>query len=135
MLSIGDIRQYISGLGIVADSNVYIGKLDNKKEKSIGVYPRKETGRPNIALGGYELSSYDVKRISLLIHWNKSMTETEQAATALFGKIMASGRLKIGATDIVVIDLQVPEPVYVGTDDNGVHEYVIWLDFVYQKGA
>lgn len=135
MLSIGDIRQYISGLGIAADSNVYIGKLDNKKEQSIGVYPRKEAGRPNIALGGYGLSSYDTKRISLLIHWNKSMTQTEQTATALFEKIMASGRLKIGDTDIVVIDLQVPEPVYVGTDDNGVHEYVIWLDFIYQKGA
>ena len=135
MLSIGDIREYISGLGIAADSNVYIGKLDNKKEKSIGVYPRKESGRPNIALGGYELSSYDVKRISLLIHWNKSMTETEQAAIKLFEKLKGCGSLQIGSTDIVIADLQVPEPIYVGTDDNGIHEYVIWLDFVYQKGA
>lgn len=135
MLSIGDIRQYISGLGIAADSNVYIGKLDNKKEKSIGVYPRKEAGRPNIALGGYELSSYDTKRISLLIHWNKSMAQTEEAAIMLFEKLKGCGSLQIGSTDIVVADLQAPEPIYVGTDDNGVHEYVIWLDFVYQKGA
>ena len=27
----------------------------------------------------------------------------------------------------------VPEPQDVGTDDNGVYEYVIWLDFVYQR--
>lgn len=133
MLSIGDIRQYISGLGIAADSNVYIGKLDNKKEKSIGVYPRKEAGRPNIALGGYGLSSYDTKRISLLIHWNKSMAQTEEAAIMLFEKLKGCGSLQIGSTDIVVADLQAPEPIYVGTDDNGVHEYVIWVDFIYRK--
>ena len=36
-------------------------------------------------------------------------------------------------TPINCIILQVPEPVDVGTDDKGVYEYVIWLDFVYQR--
>ncbi len=30
MLTINDIRGYIAGLGIAADDNVYIGKMDNK---------------------------------------------------------------------------------------------------------
>lgn len=46
MLNLKDIRQYIAGLDVAADSNVYIGKLDNKKQKSIGVYNRKREGPP-----------------------------------------------------------------------------------------
>ena len=38
MLGIGDVRDYIAGLGIADNNNVYCGKLDNKKDKSIGVY-------------------------------------------------------------------------------------------------
>ena len=30
MLTLDDIRGYIGGLGITADRNVYIGKLNNK---------------------------------------------------------------------------------------------------------
>ena len=52
MLTINDIRGYIAGLGIAADDNVYIGKMDNKREHSIGVYPRKASGQPVAALGG-----------------------------------------------------------------------------------
>ena len=38
MLGIGDVRDYIAGLGIVDNTNVYCGKLDDKKNKSLGVY-------------------------------------------------------------------------------------------------
>ncbi|MFQ7877074.1 hypothetical protein [Enterocloster sp.] len=46
MLTLDDIRGYIGGLGIVADSNVYIGKLNSKKDHSIGVYHRQGSGPP-----------------------------------------------------------------------------------------
>ena len=63
---------------------VYIGKLDNKKEKSLGVYHRKSSGTPIKALGGLEHTSYGISPISLLIHWNKSFVETEEVAIKLF---------------------------------------------------
>ena len=44
MLSLKDVRQWIAGLGIAEDAHVYIGKLDNKQQKSIGVYARKGSG-------------------------------------------------------------------------------------------
>ena len=86
-----------------------------------------------MALGGYEYSSYDIRRISLLIHWNKSVQASEQAAYELYEKLKNVSSLSIGDTPIHCIILQVPEPVDVGTDDKGVYEYVIWLDFVYQR--
>ena len=133
MLSLKDVRQYISSLGIAADDNVYIGKLDNKKQKSIGVYSRPTSGLANIAIGGLECTTYDTKPVSLLIHWNKSKDETEKAAYDLFEKLRNVTILSIGDTHIDYLRLMVPEPQDVGTDDGGVYEYVIWLDFIYQR--
>ena len=127
MLTLDDIRGYIGGLGIVADSNVYIGKLNSKKDHSIGVYHRQGSGPPVMALG------YDVRRISLLVHWDRDVQASERAAYELYEKLKNVSSLSIGDTPINCIILQVPEPVDVGTDDKGVYEYVIWLDFVYQR--
>lgn len=133
MLSLKDVRQYISGLGMADDDRVYIGKMDSKKQKSIGVYSRPTSGNPNIALGGLDCTTYDTKPISLLIHWNKSKGEAEEAAYRLFEKLKSVTSLSIGGIHINYLRLMVPEPQDIGTDDNGVYEYVIWLDFVYQR--
>lgn len=133
MLALANIRDYISSFGIAEDSSVYSGKLDNKKEKSIGVYQRKAEGSPGIALGGYGSSSYEVKPIAILVHWNKSQRETEAAAFALFVKLKNETVVDIGGMHIQFIRLMVPEPQDVGTDDNGVYECVIWLDIIYER--
>lgn len=133
MLALKDIRQYISDLKIAEDDHVYIGKLDAKQDKSIGVYPRPGRGQPVMALGGRNCSSYDIKRISLLIHWNRSVGESEAAANKLYDELLNETSLMIGNTHIQFLILQVPEPVNVGTDDKGIYEYVIELDFYYRR--
>ncbi len=133
MLKIADIRGWIASLGIAADNRIYIGKLDNKQQKSIGVYGRGGSGPPNIALGGLDYTTYDTKQVSLLVHWNSDKEESEAAAYDLFEKIRNLSSLDIGDTHIRYIQLMVPEPQDVGTDDGGVFEYVIWLDFIYQR--
>lgn len=133
MLSLKDIQGYIAGLGVVDNEHVYIGKLDNKKQKSIGVYSRASSGEPRIALGGLDYTTYDIKPVSLLIHWNRDKDEAEKTAYELFEKLRNISSLKIGDTHIHYLRLMVPEPQDVGTDDNGVYEYVIWLDFIYQR--
>ena len=87
MLKTTDIREWIASLGIAEDEHVYMGKLDNKQQKSIGVYSRSSSGPPNIALGGLDYTSYDVRPISLLVHWNRSKPESEAAAYELFESI------------------------------------------------
>lgn len=133
MLPIKDIRGYIASLDIAADDHVYIGKLDSKKQKSIGVYSRPVNGSPNIALGGLACTTYVTKPVSLLIHWNKNAHESEETAYLLFDKLQRVTSLTIGNTPINYLRLMVPEPQDVGTDDNGVYEYVIWLDFIYER--
>lgn len=133
MLALNDIKQYISGLGITEEGNVYIGKLDNKKQKAIGVYSRPSSGATNIAIGGLECTTYDTKPISLLVHWNKIKDESERTAYNLYEKLRNVISLTIGDTPINYLRLMVPEPQDVGTDDAGVYEYVIWLDFIYSR--
>lgn len=133
MLTINDIRSYIASLGIAADDNVYIGKMDGKKQNSIGVYSRPMSGSPNTALGGLDCTTYDTRPISLLVHWGKDKGAAEQAAYELFEKLRNVSSLTIGDTHINYLRLMVPEPQDVGTDDKGVYEYVIWLDFLYER--
>ena len=133
MLTLENIRSYIASLGIAEDRNVYIGKLNGKKDHSIGVYNRKADGPPNIALGGPECTTYDIKPVSFLIHWDKSVSRSEEAANRLYGELLNESSLVIDDTPINCLMLQVPGPVDVGTDDNGVYEYVIWVDFYYER--
>ncbi len=131
MLPLADIQEYIRGLGIT--DQVYIGKLNNKKDHSIGVYHRRGNGPPPVALGGFESCSYDIRRVSLLVHWDRDVRASERAAYELYEKLKETSSLSIGDTQIHFLALQVPEPVDVGTDDNGVYEYVIWLVFVFER--
>lgn len=108
MLTLDNIRGYIASLGIADDNNVYIGKLNGKKEHSIGVYHRKDSGPPVMALGGYEYSSYDIRRISLLIHWDKDVQASEQAAYTLYEKLKNVSSLSIGDTPITVLSFRYP---------------------------
>ncbi len=133
MLRLTDIQGWIISLGIAQEDHVYIGKLDNKQQKSIGIYGRSSSGSPDIALGGLACTSYDTRAVSLLIHWNRDKIESEETAYELFEKLRNISSLDIGDTHIRYLRLMVPEPQDVGTDDNGVYEYVIWLDLIYQR--
>lgn len=133
MLRLTDIQDWIISLGIAQEDHVYIGKLDNKQQKSIGIYGRSSSGSPDIALGGLACTSYDTRAVSLLVHWNRNKIESEETAYELFEKLRNISSLDIGDTHIRYLRLMVPEPQDVGTDDNGVYEYVIWLDLIYQR--
>lgn len=130
MLLLADIKDWLKTIGNA--EHYYTGKLDNKKEKSIGVYQRSSYGPKRMAFGG--VKKYEIKNISLLIHWNENSKETEAAAIELFEKLMAMKQFQIGDTFVHFLSMQVGEPVDVGTDDNGIYERVIWIDIYYKKG-
>lgn len=129
MLTLADIRDWLKAFN--ASNNYYIGKLDNKQECSIGVYQYKSEQEPRIAIGGRELSGYDKKSVSILIHWNKNANETEKRAQYLYNQILKSGSVVIGDTPVQFVRLLNNEPIDVGTDDSGVYERVIQLEFYY----
>ena len=132
-MMLSDVRDYIATLGIADAGNVYMGKLPDKPKKSIGVYNSKHQHAYSTAIGGPELQSYGTKYVTILVHWNTSLRETEKAATALFDAIQATREVQVNDTVIKFI-----QPIYeiqdVGTDDGGIYEMVIEAAVIYEKG-
>ena len=131
MITLAEVRDWIKTFN--AANNYYIGKIDNKQENSIGIYQRKTIDGPRVAIGGRLLASYEVKSISILIHWNKNANETEKRAQYLYNRLFEAESVVIGGTPIKMIALLQNEPVDVGTDDNNVYERVIELDLYYER--
>lgn len=133
MLGIGDVRDYIAGLGIADNTNVYCGKLDDKKNKSIGIYNNNKQRPVQMAVGGLNNSSYRVKSVSILVHWNTSVRDTEKTAEKLYNMLRDMNHITINDTKVFFTKMLVDEPVDVGTDDKGIFESVIELDIYYER--
>ncbi len=133
MMKLRDIRDYVASLGIAADDNCYCGRMDDKKEKSIGTYPLKNRQQGYIPIGGMENSSYGVKSISFLIHWNHSPTESEDAANNLQEALLSCRDAAVNGQTVKFIVVTYDEPVPVGTDEGGIHEYVIECFVYYER--
>lgn len=129
MITLADIRDWLKAYSNA--ENFYIGKLDSKQDKSLGVYSLKRTGAPVTAIGSE--STYDIIGVSLLIHWNTNANETEIEARQLYEALRTIKNETINNTLVYMIELLVPEPVDVGTDDSGVYERVIELKIYYER--
>ena len=132
MLGLADIRDWLKTRDNKAD-NYYIGKLDNKKDKSIGIYQLKNSMPPRICLGGLENTSYEIKPISILIHWNANARETEEFSCKLYKEILNQKSVVINGHHIKYLQLLNNEPIDVGTDDKNIYERVIELNFYYER--
>ena len=125
------VRDWLKTFNI--GSNFYIGKLDNKKDNSIGVYLRDRSGAQTIALGGLNSTTYDILSVKLLVHWNTNSDETEQAARALYSALREQRHFIIKTYTVNYLEMLCPEPIEVGTDDNGVYEWVINFNLYYER--
>jgi len=126
-----DVRDYIKSLKL--SEYTYMGKLDSKKDESIGVYHSKRESPYKTAIGGPSLQSYGIKSVSFLVHWNKSPRDTEKAAKVLFEALRDTREVKINETTIKFIQLLNEEPVDVSTDDDGIYEMVIEVAIIYER--
>lgn len=130
-VELADIRDWIKTLGI--GNHFYIGKIENKKERSVGIYQRQPSGSADIALGGLDCTKTTRKEISVLVHWDKYANETEEAAQTLYDRFLQVTDLEIAGKHVDYLQVDVPEPIDVGTDNNGVYERVIWLTLHYER--
>ena len=126
-MMLADVRDFIATLGVAEDRNVYMGKLENKKQKSIGVYNSKHEHAYTQAIGGKENASYSSKYVTLLVHWNKSCRDAERASMKLFSKLEEINKAKIKFVRLLT------DPVDVGTDDAGIYETVIEIEIIYER--
>lgn len=125
---LSEIREYLKTK--IESAQWYLNKVGDKEE-SITIY--NTTGpAPRIALGGLEQTSYTTKAISILVHWgkdsNKAELKAQEAYNAFFGQ---DGT--IGGKRIIQFKMKTDSPVYVGTDTEGIIEYVIETIIYYER--
>lgn len=132
MMTLKDVLEWIKTLNTKFD-HYYMGVLDSKSPKSLGVYNLKRESKPIMAIGGIECTSYNVKKISLLIHWNQASDETENQAIQLYEELLKGKPNQIGNHAINFIGMLTNEPIDVGRDDKGICEYVIELEIYYRR--
>ena len=128
-----EVFEWIKTLSTKAE-NYYCGTLNAKKEKSFGVYQLKDSRARDIALGGLQSTKAAAKGISILVHWNASTRETENAAASLYANLETANAPEIGGKKVNYIQLLHNEPIDVGTDENGICERVIELIIHYERG-
>ena len=132
MLQLKGVLEWLKSLSLEFD-HYYMGFLDKKNSRSLGVYNLKRNTKPITALGGLENTSYNVKGVSLLVHWNNASDETEAVACSLYEKILKSKIEKIDDFTVQFIGMLTNEPIDVGRDDNGICEYVIEFEIYYKR--
>lgn len=133
ILTLLDVAEHLSSLGIVDRSHLYCGKMQDKKDRCIGVYNLKKSRAKREVIGGDTNSSYAVKPVSLLVHWDKSTERTENAANALYEAVGGIRNVTVNGKRILFTRLLTDYPADVGTDDNGIYEMVVEADFYYER--
>lgn len=121
---LSDIREWLKTVGLPVNE-FYIGKLDAKKEKSLGIYSLRNSRPVRKVIGGEPNLTYKTKQISLLVHYNKNQKETEIATFKIYEILEHQKPSKIGDANINFIRMLVEEPVDVSMDEHGIYEYVI----------
>ena len=129
-MTLADVRDYIASLNLA--DHVYMGKLPDKEEKSIGVYNSKHQYPYHTAIGGPDQEGYGQKYVTFLVHWNKSQRETEKAGKALFEAVRATRNATVHDETIKFI-LPVYDLQDIGVDDSGIYEMVIELAVIFEK--
>ncbi|ERK31687.1 phage tail terminator protein [Clostridium intestinale] len=109
----------------------YSGKIDASKEQCIGLYS-VQGPKPNIALGGLANTSYSTKAISILVHWGNNSNIAEQKVQEVFDALFGKNAV-IGGKRVINFDMRTSEPISVGTDSNGIYEYVIETVIYYER--
>ena len=125
---LSEIREYLKTK--IECPQWYLNKVGDKEE-SITIY--NTTGpAPRIALGGLEQTSYTTKAISILVHWGKDSNKAELKAQEVYNAFFGQDGI-IGGKRIIQFKMKTDSPIYVGTDSEGIIEYVIEAIIYYER--
>ena len=83
MMMLADVRDWLKSLHAV-EADWTIGRYESEKERKCCVYTRSDYSEAVAAIGGAEATKTLVKRIQVVVHWNRNHRQTEEAAAALY---------------------------------------------------
>lgn len=125
---LSEIREYLKTK--TESPQWYLNKVGDKEE-SITIYNTVGPA-PRIALGGLEQTSYTTKAISILVHWGKDSNKAELKAQEVYNALFGQVGL-IGGKSVKLFKMKTDSPIYIGTDKEGIIEYVIETIIYYER--
>lgn len=111
--------------------NYYCGRLDSKKNKSLGIYSLRNNCK--IPIGGEDNRKTFEVNFSLLIHWDNNYNNTETQAKTFQKELQTIQNVMYGDYNINFIQLHFSEPIDVDTDAKGIFERVIEVTVYYSE--
>jgi hypothetical protein len=127
MMTLKDVKDWLKSQ---VSADVWkMGTYDASSYKTVCVR-NLTSNRSVLAVGGLQNTTTAVKGISIVVHWSKNPDETERVAQSIHA-LFYGQHPDIGRYQIVKCDMRSDEPISVGTDTNGIYEYVIetWLTY------
>lgn len=113
----------------------FLNKMLTKADESITLY--NTTGAaPRIALGGLDNTSYTNKPISILVHWGRSPSQSEAKAQEVYDLLFGASKITnnvINGKRVIMFDMRHADPVSVGTDTEGIYEFVIEVNIIHER--
>lgn len=114
------------------DIDFYDGTIDKNSSKCIGIYTKE--GQPShIALGGLECTSFNSKRLSILIHWTENANLCESTATSIYNFLFGVSDILIGNRRVASIQMLDSGPISIQRDENNICEMVVRINIIYDR--
>lgn len=131
MITASNVKDYLKDK-IDGVNNWYSGSLRSDGGKGICVYSKAAMGGNKVCLGGVENTSTFAQGYSILIHWNKNANESEEKSMEVYKALWGKNPV-INKHKVVNINLRDANPICIGVDDNGIYEFVINFDILYER--
>ena len=107
--------------------SIYIGKIDNNKEKAICFYNSKINLAYQGVIGGSKNKTEKIKPITILLRYTKNQDTAETMAESIY-KFFEDRTFFINKKRIFT-QMLYEYPIDLGTDENNVYEYSIEIYF------
>lgn len=129
-MTLAEFRDWLKAQ--VSSPQWYSGKIDAKKEQCISLY--NATGAPQrLAVGGVDATGYVVKAVSILVHWGRNSDVAERKAQEVYDTLFGVFNVKVGGKRVAMFRLPQPYPIGVGTDSEGIYEFVIEVHIYHER--
>ncbi len=125
-MTLGQYRDYFKNNFKWTDS-ISSGKIDNNKQKAICFYNSDSGIGYSGTIGGESNKTTDIKPITILLRYTKNQNDAEIMAQKIYDFFKGKSFFIDGKR--IFTTMMYSGPLSWGTDDNGVYEYSIDVNF------
>lgn len=114
---------------VIVTSSITAGKLDGSQPQTICVY--NDTPAPFRLVVGGGTNGYDESNYKILVHWSNNSNTAEVKAKEIYAAVCNTKTTISGKT--VWIKAKRAEPLSMGTDAEGIYEYIIEISLLIER--